>query len=357
MFLHKLSNMDTIDFRSDTVTWPTMEMREAMMNARVGDDVYGEDPTVNELEKLAAEKLGKESALFVASGTMGNLAAVLSHAGRGDLAIVGADGHILTSEAGGMAALGGIVPQPMPTDYDGRMDLADIEASLMPEDPHYARARLILLENTYGAKSGAPQPLSYFTSIRTLADKNRLRIHLDGARLFNAAAALEVGAEQIAQHVDSVSFCLSKGLCAPVGSLLCGSKEFIGEARRMRKILGGAMRQAGIMAAAGIVALENMTERLSEDHANAKSLATGLAMVPGIRIDSEAVKTNIIFFELAPDPNITAQYTANRLKNDFNILVGVAGERRIRTLTHYEVGPADIEQLIEALKHVLATNA
>ncbi len=357
MFLHKLSIVDAIDFRSDTVTWPTIEMREAMMKARVGDDVYGEDPTVNELEKLAAEKLGKENALFVASGTMGNLTAVLSHAGRGELAIVGTDGHIFTSEAGGMAAVGGIIPHPLPTDYEGKMSLAEIEAALMPEDPHYARARLILLENTYGARSGAPQPLSYLASIRTLADKNRLRVHLDGARLFNASAALNVGVDQIAGYVDSVSFCLSKGLCAPVGSLLCGSEEFIGEARRMRKILGGAMRQAGIMAAAGIIALKEMTERISEDHANARLLTTGLASLSGIRIDSEAVKTNIIFFELDRDDYMTAQYVVDRLKTDFNILVGVAGERRFRTLTHYWVGPSEIQQLIEALKYVLAGKA
>jgi threonine aldolase len=330
-----------------------MEMREAMMNAKVGDDVYGEDPTVNELEKLAAEKLGKASALFVASGTMGNLAAVLSHAGRGELAIVGADGHIFSSEAGGMAALGGVIPHPLPTDYEGKMNLADIKASLMPEDPHYARARLILLENTYGAKSGAPQPISYLAAIRALAEQHRLRIHLDGARLFNAAAALEVDVGQIARHVDSVSFCLSKGLCAPVGSLLCGSEEFIGEARRMRKILGGAMRQAGIIAAAGIIALQKMTDRLPEDHANAKSLAMGLAKLPGIHINSEAVKTNIIFFELDRDDNMTAQYVADRLKNEFNILVGAAGDRRFRALTHYGVGPSEIQQLIEALEYVL----
>jgi len=355
MFLHKLSSVDAIDFRSDTVTWPTMEMREAMMNAKVGDDVYGEDPTVNELEKLAAEKLGKSSALFVASGTMGNLTAVLSHAGRGEIAIVGADGHIFTSEAGGMSALGGIIANPLPTDFEGKMKLADIEASIMPDDPHYARARLILLENTYGAKSGAPQPLSYFKSIRRLADEHNLRIHLDGARLFNAAAALDVGADLIAQYVDSVSFCLSKGLCAPVGSLLCGSEEFIDEARRMRKILGGAMRQAGIMAAAGIIALQKMTGRLLEDHANARTLAMELSNLPGICIDSEAVKTNIIFFELDREDSMTAQYVTDRLKNEFKILVGHTVDRRIRVLTHHGVGPSEIQQLIDALKHVLTT--
>lgn len=345
--------MDKIDFRSDTVTWPTPAMRQAMLMAEVGDDVYGEDPTVNKLEALAAEMVGKEAALFVASGTMGNLAAILTHAGRGDEAILGQDAHIFCWEAGGMAALGGVTPYPLPTDAVGRMDLAQIEAAVRWDDPHCPRSRLILLENSYGAKNGAPVPLDYLAAVSQIAQRHGLATHLDGARLFNAAAALGVPAREIAQHVDSVSFCLSKGLCAPVGSLLCGSAAFVRQARRMRKILGGAMRQAGVLAAAGIVALTEMVDRLSQDHENADLLARGLASIPGIQLDLDRVHTNIIYFYLTPEVTLSAPQIAAGLRRRANIWIGAESERHFRVVTHYWVGPNEIELLLAAMDEIL----
>jgi threonine aldolase len=237
--------MDRIDFRSDTVSWPTPAMRQAMANAPVGDDVYGEDPTVNRLEALAAEMVGKEAGLFVASGTMGNLTAILTHGRRGDGAIVGEDSHTFRAEAGGMAVLGGIVPNPLPTDVYGRMDLTAVAKAIYPDDPHFPANRLILVENSYGAKGGYPIAPDYFQEIRHIANQHGLIVHMDGARLFNAAVALNLDPREITQHVDSVTFCLSKGLCAPVGSVLCGSQEFIQQARRARKLVGGGDAPGG----------------------------------------------------------------------------------------------------------------
>ena len=236
--------MNVIDFRSDTVTWPTKAMRKAMAEARVGDDVYGEDPTVNALETKAANLLGKEASLLVSSGTMGNLAAILSHTTRGDEAIAGIDTHAITYEGGGLSVLGGVIPRVLPTDEIGRMNMRDIGSAVNPDDPHYARTRLILLENSFGAKSGAPIPVDYIEAVRQTADKHGLAVHLDGARIFNAAAALQLEAKELAAQADTISFCLSKGLCAPIGSMLCGSEEIIHKARRIRKVLGGGMRQA-----------------------------------------------------------------------------------------------------------------
>jgi threonine aldolase len=350
LFLHKLQTVNVADFRSDTVTWPTTAMREAMATARVGDDVYGEDPTVNELEALAAEKVGKEAAVFVASGTMGNLAAILSHAGRGDQAIVGDDAHTYRTEAGGMSALGGVVSRPLMTDIEGKMNLEEIESAIVKDDPHYALTRLILLENTYGKKNGAPLDVDYFLEIRQLADRHHLNIHLDGARLFNATTALGIAATDLTQHVDSVTFCLSKGLCAPVGSILCGSKPFIVQARRARKILGGSMRQAGILAAAGIIALSEMIERLPEDHLKAKRLADGLAQIPGIKIDPELIKTNIVFFDLADEVEMSTTAIRNFLHREANILIGEAGDRQFRVVTHYWITLEDVQNLLSVLR-------
>ena len=326
-------------------------MRRAMAEARVGDDVYGEDPTVNALEALAAEKVGMEAGLFVASGTMGNLVAILTHAGRGEEAIVGADAHTISWEAGGMAVLGGIVPHPLPTDEIGRMDVAALAAAIRPEDTHLPRTRLVLLENSYGAKYGAPIPPDYFEAVAGVAGEHNLALHLDGARLFNAATALDVAPVAITQHVDSVSFCLSKGLCAPVGSVLCGSQPFIHEARRTRKVVGGGMRQAGILAAAGIVALEEMVPRLGEDHANAQRLAQGLAELPGIVIEPERVQTNIVFFELADSVRLDAEAVVTRLQAD-NIWLGTSGPRRFRAVTHCWVGDREVDQLLEGLRRI-----
>lgn len=345
--------MDKIDFRSDTVTWPTDAMREAMAHARVGDDVYGEDPTVNALEEKAASMLGKEAGLFVASGTMGNLVGILTQATRGDQVLLGADAHCYRSEAGSLSALGGLVPRPLPTDSAGMMQFDDLEAAISPDDPHYPRNRLVAVENTYGARQGKPQPLSYLARIRSFADKHGLSVHLDGARLFNAAIALEVNAADIAQYVDSVSFCLSKGLCAPVGSVVCGDAPLVHEARRIRKALGGGMRQAGIMAAAGIVALDEMVDRLVEDHRLAKYLALELAAMPGIRLDADEIQSNIIFFELDDDVSWTAVEIAQHVRESGGILLGTNGKRGFRVVTHYWVGQEEADSLLDQLRSAL----
>ena len=329
-------------------------MRKAMASAEVGDDVYGEDPTVNELEALAARMTGMESALFVASGTMGNIAAVLSHTNRGDEAILGADSHVMMSEAGGLAAVGGIMPKPLPTDFAGRMSIEDIENVISPDDEHYPRTALILVENSYGDKNGYPIEPAYFKKISDIGSRNDLRVHLDGARLFNASIALGVGAPEITQYVDSVSFCLSKALCAPVGSMLCGSEEFIYRARRMRKVLGGGMRQAGVLAAAGIIALAEMVDRLAVDHEHARNLAAGLTEIPGIELDIDLIKTNIVFFELDGKLPVDAFGLAKTLRNDANIWLGAVNERLIRVVTHYWVGEGEIDLLLQNMIRVLA---
>jgi threonine aldolase len=328
-------------------------MRQAMANALVGDDVYGEDPTVNRLEALAAEMVGKEAGLFVASGTMGNLIAILTHGRRGDGAIVGNDSHTFRSEAGGMAVLGGIVPNPLPTDQYGRMDLTTVENAVYPDDPHYPNNRLILVENSYGAKGGYPIEPDYFRQIRQIADRHGLIVHMDGARLFNAAVALHLDPIAITQHVDSVTFCLSKGLCAPVGSVLCGSAGFIAQARRARKLVGGATRQAGILAAAGIVALTEMVERLADDHTHAKMLAEGLAQIPGLLVQPELVKTNMFFFELADSATVTPDQFVQRLRDEANIWLSGGYSRRFRAVTHYWIQEADVALFLKTARAIL----
>jgi threonine aldolase len=346
--------MDRIDFRSDTVTWPTPAMRAAMANAAVGDDVYGEDPTVIQLEALAAAKTGKEAGLFVASGTMGNLIAILSHATRGEEAICGEDAHTYLWEAGGMASLGGVVPHPLPTDAIGRMDLTQIEASVRSDNPHLPQSRLILVENSYGDKHGYPVPPDYFAAVREIADRHNLAVHMDGARLFNAAVALNLPVAAITQHVDSVTFCLSKGLGAPVGSVLCGSSEFIRKARRVRKSLGGGMRQAGILAAAGIVSLNEMIERLADDHARAQQLAQGLAKIPGIIINPDMVKTNMVFFGLNDDIPLSTREIIDAMREKANIWLGSLGPRRFRAVTHYWIGDDEVELFLTTLTDILS---
>lgn len=345
--------MDRIDFRSDTVTWPTEKMRIAMASAAVGDDVYGEDPTINELERLAATMTGKEAALFVASGTMGNLTAALTHAGRGDEMIVGRDSHVMLWEAGSVAALGGIVPLTLPTDAIGRMNLAEVEQAIRPLDDHLPRSRLIHVENSYGEKHGYPISPAYFAAIADIARAHDLQVHLDGARLFNAAVALGLPASEITRHVDSVSFCLSKGLCAPIGSLLCGSAEFIRRARRTRKALGGGMRQAGILAAAGLVALQDMVDRLADDHRHACLLAEGLARIPAFALNPEMVRTNLVFFELADGADLSPEAVVDALRDEAGILLGGHGERGFRAVTHYWVGEDEIDRLLDALERIV----
>ena len=344
--------MKQIDLRSDTVTLPTPQMRAAMANAELGDDVYGEDPTVNRLEEMAAAKTNKEAALFVASGTMANLVALLTHCARGDEVIVGDKAHTFVNEVGGMAALGGIQPRTLPNQPDGMLALDDIRAAIRGDNMHWPRTRLIALENTHNACDGSPLTPAYLWSVFELAKSRGIRVHTDGARLFNAAIALGVPVSELTRHTDTVSFCLSKGLSAPVGSLVCGLRDFIAEARRNRKMVGGGMRQAGVLAAAGIVALETMIDRLADDHANAKYLAESIADIPGIALDPARVKTNIVFFDLAPDaPN--AAEMAERLARA-GVLIGPSGERRMRAVTHYGIERQDIEAAIGAIKSAIS---
>jgi threonine aldolase len=343
---------EPVDLRSDTVTRPTPAMRAAMAAAEVGDDVFGDDPTVNRLEAVAAARLGKPAALFVPSGTMGNLAALLAWCGRGDEVILGDRAHTFLYEAGGSAALGGIHPRALPNRPDGTLDLAAIEAAIRPDDAHFPVTRLICLENTHNRCGGAAVGADYLAAVRRLADRHGLRVHLDGARLFNAAAALGVDVATLARGAHSVTFCLSKALAAPVGSVLCGPEDFIHRAHRARKLLGGGMRQAGILAAAGLVALETMVDRLADDHANARRLAEGLAALPGVVLDPATVRTNIVLFaldETAPTPAAFAQGLAER-----GVRLLAIGGRGLRAVTHYEVTADGVEQAIAAATDVLA---
>jgi threonine aldolase len=342
-----------IDLRSDTVTLPTAAMRQAMFEAQVGDDVYGEDPTVNHLEGMAADRLGKEAALLVPSGTMANLVSLLTHCARGEEAIMGHLAHTFLFEAGGSAAVGGIHPRTVPNQVDGTLDLADLEAAIRsPENPHYPRSRLICVENTHNRCSGAILGADYMADLRALADRYQLQIHVDGARIFNAAVALGLPASDLARDADSVSFCLSKGLSAPVGSIVCGSGGFIAEARRNRKLLGGAMRQAGVFAAAGIVALKTMVDRLAQDHAHARRLAEGLARLPGTIIDPRQVATNIVIFGLEPDGPTSAEFVAGLARR--GIKLNAVGPRRFRAVTHHGIGAEDINEALGAARDVLA---
>lgn len=342
--------MNIVDLRSDTVTKPTPAMWAAMANADVGDDVYGEDPTVNKLEAMAAERMGKEAALFVVSGTMGNLTALLTHCQRGDEAIVGDKSHTFLYEQGGMAALGGIMPHTVPNQMEGTLCLSDVRDAIRGDDDHFPRTRLICLENTSNTCNGIPLTPWYMARIAEVAREHSLKIHVDGARIFNAAAALNVDVRELVKHADSVTFCLSKGLCAPVGSVLCGSAEFIKEARRARKVLGGGMRQAGVIAAAGVVALEQMTERLVEDHARAKRLADGLAEMSTVMV--EPVFTNILYFSLTPQVTLTAAEVAARLR-EHGILIGPRSARSFRAVTHYWIDDEGIERTLTALREIL----
>jgi len=345
--------MPPIDLRSDTVTRPTPEMREAMAKAPVGDDVYGEDPTVNTLQAMAAEMLGKEAGLFVPSGTMGNLASILAHCNRGDEIILGHLAHTFLYEAGGIAALGGIQPHTIPNQPDGTLKPEDIRAAIRPDDAHFPVTRLITLENTHNRCGGAPLTAEYTRAVGDLAKEHGLRLHLDGARLFNAAAALGVPPAELTAPADSVTFCLSKGLCAPVGSVICGDEAFIRKAHRIRKQLGGGMRQAGILAAAGIVALEQIVPRLEEDHQRARDLASGLAALPGVILDPGSPHTNMVYLTLEESIPFDAAETARRLK-ERDVLAGVVGERRFRLVTHYWIDDEAVQRAVAAFAEVLA---
>jgi len=344
--------MRTVDLRSDTVTQPTPAMREAMANAVVGDDVMGEDPTVRRLEEMAAERLGKAAGLFVVSGTMGNLVSLLTHCGRGDEVILGDAAHTYIYEQGGIAALGSIHPRVLPNQPDGTLNLDDIEAAIRPENVHFPRTRLIAVENTHNRKGGAVLTPDYMASVGALARRHGLRLHVDGARLFNAAVALNVPAADLVRDADSVTFCLSKGLAAPVGAVVCGSTEFVQEARRARKVVGGGMRQAGIIAAAGIVALEQMVNRLEEDHANARRLATGIASLPGIELDLTRVQTDIVIFSLHR-PGMTPEQLVATMRQRGVLFFPIGGDR-LRLVTHYGVEENDVDYAIAQFREVLA---
>jgi threonine aldolase len=337
--------MRPIDLRSDTVTQPSPAMRRAMAAAEVGDDVYGEDPTVNRLEALTAEMLGKEAALYVPSGTMGNLICQLVHCGRGDEVIVGDSAHTFLYEAGGSAAVGSIHPHTVPSDDDGTLPLDAVREAVRADNPHYPRTRLLILENTHNRKGGRALPLAYIHQARALCDEAGIALHCDGARLWNAAVALASSPATLAAPFDSLSVCLSKGLAAPVGSLVAGSKEFIHEAHRARKVLGGGMRQAGVIAAAGIVALTEMQERLADDHENARRLAEGLEST-GYRI-THLVETNIVIFE-QPDggPRPSERSAAWRARG---LLISPIGGNRFRAVTHYGIEREDIERAVEII--------
>ena len=338
-----------IDLRSDTMTHPTDAMRRAMAAAEVGDDVFGEDPTVKRLEALAAEKVGQAAALFVTSGTMANLICQMVHCRRGDEMLVGDQAHIFFYEQGGSAAIGGIHPRNLPNQPDGTILLSNLEAALRPDDVHFPRSRLIALENTHNRCSGAPLAPDYVNSVVSLARRHNLKVHVDGARIFNASVALEVAPSELVTGVDSVSFCLSKGLAAPVGSLVCGSVDFIAEARRVRKVLGGGMRQAGVLAAAGIVALTGMVERLAEDHHNAKALARGLAELPGLEVSQ--ARTNIVYVRLARS-DMDAAELVRRLRSRGGCVLAAARDR-IRAVTHYQIGARDIAAAVNSFAGAL----
>jgi len=344
--------MEYIDLRSDTVTKPTPEMREAMAKAEVGDDVYGDDPTVNRLQEMAAEMTGHEAGLFVASGTMGNLAAVLAHCQRGDEVILGKEAHTYRYEAGGVSVLGGVHSCQLPNQPDGSIALDDIQAAIRADDPHQPITRLIALENTHNRCGGTYQSVEYTRQVTEFAHARGLKVHLDGARVFNAAAALGVNVRELTAPVDSVTFCLSKGLSAPVGSVLCGSQEFIKKAHRARKLLGGGMRQAGVLAAAGIVALEKMVPRLGEDHARARTLAEGLSENRGLLLDAGTPATNMVFMNLAEDVSLSAAEVAEKMKAR-GVLVGAAGARRFRLVTHYWIDDESVERAVAAFSDVL----
>jgi len=348
--------LDRIDFRSDTVSWPTPEMREAMATARVGDDVFGEDPSINELEALAADKLGKEAALFVTSGTQGNLIAVLGHARRGDEAILGYESHVFQWEVGGMASIGGILPHTIPTDAIGRMDRAAVEAAVRADDHHLGHSTLLLVENSFGGRGGTALPKEYFADLRGVANRHGLAMHMDGARVFNAAVALGVEAADLVADVDTVTFCLSKGLCAPVGSILCGPTDFIEEARRTRKSLGGGMRQAGILAAAGLISLRSMIDRLAEDHAHASLLAQKLSTLDAVRVHMETVQTNIVHFELEHGSRISPEALCARLDAEHGIGLGTYPPNLLRAVTHFWVGEKEVGALVDAIAAILKSS-
>lgn len=340
---------NVVDLRSDTVTLPPPGMRDAIYDAALGDDVFGEDPSVNRLEAMAAERLGKEAAVLVTSGTMGNLIGVLSNADRGDEVIVGELAHVLLYEVAGVAAIGGVQLRPV-SSPGGKLDLNEVESTIRAKNVHLPPTTVVCVENTHNRFGGAVLDSSYMDELESLAQCHGLKVHLDGARIFNASVALGVDVSTLAAAADTVTFCLSKGLSCPVGSVLCGSEETMGRARKIRKMLGAGMRQAGVIAAAGIYALENMVDRLEEDHANARRLAEALAPLPGLDIDLASAQSNILIFEVTGE--ITAEEFAGRMAQE-NVRFNPIGPGQVRMVTHYGIEQSDIDIVIDAARRVL----
>ena len=338
-----------IDLRSDTVTKPSPEMYEAMANAEVGDDVYGDDPTINELEELVAGTLGFEAGLFVTSGTQSNFTSVLTHCGRGDEYIIGESYHIYKSEAVGTAALGGVIPQTVPVLEDGSIDIDAAMGKVKSDDMHFPRTRLLCLENTY---NGKPLPPDYMKRATTAAKKHKLHSHLDGARLMNAAIANRCTPKELADSFDTVSLCLSKGLGAPVGSVLVGKKDFINEARRVRKMLGGGMRQAGILAACGVVAIKNQVDRLIQDHALAARLASELAQIPDVETEPQGANTNMVFIKVKQEYRAPLQ---NFLKQE-GVLIG-GRPPTFRLVLHRDIKEGDVNKTVASIAKFFRENA
>lgn len=345
--------MKIIDLRSDTVTQPTESMREAMAQAVVGDDVLDEDPTVHRLQKLAAGRVGKEAALFVPSGTMANLVSVLTHCGRGDEIILGDRSHIFLNEVGGVSALGGIHPRIVSNNEDGSLPLEALRKAVRRQDIHYPTTQLICLENTHNYCCGGVLTPDYMDDVLNLAEEHALKIHLDGARIFNAAAALSIEVRELTRQADSMMFCLSKGLSAPVGSLICGRREFIDRARKIRKMVGGGMRQAGHLAAAGIVALEKLTGRLQEDHVRARKLAQGLAGCAGIELDLDRVRTNIVFFRLNHSKVAPEIFLGQLESRGIKLLITAPG--MFRAVLHREISEEQVDSVLNAVRAILAS--
>jgi threonine aldolase len=342
----------TIDLRSDTVTLPTPAMREAMANAELGDDLLGDDPTTKRLEAMAAERMGKEAGLFVASGTMGNLVSILAHCQRSEEAIAGHMAHVLQSELGGAAGLAGVQIRTAHNDERGRFDLDEVRSLIRHGETSSPRTALICLENTHNFANGAALPASYTAEVAAIAREAGAQLHIDGARIFNAAIALETTPAELAKEARSVTFCLSKGLSCPVGSLICADGEFIARARRLRRMVGGGMRQSGVLAAAGIVALEEMVDRLADDHANARLLAEGLVKFPQLKIDPALAQTNILF---ATPVGIAGPELAAALK-ERGVLTSMA-LGRLRFVTHYGIERGDIEQALDITSEAIASLA
>jgi len=344
-----------IDLRSDTVTMPSDEMKQFMFNAPLGDDVYGDDPTINSLERKSSDIFGKEASLFVPSGTMANLISVLTHCNRGDEIILGNKSHIFVYEAGGSSVFGGVHSHQLNNNDDGTIDLNDIKNSVRNiEDAHHPKSRLVCLENTHNICYGVPINENYFSKVKQIVDQHNLKLHIDGARIFNAAVALNTTVKKLAKNADSITCCLSKGLAAPVGSLIMGNKDFISKARHIRKALGGGMRQSGLLASAGIYSFNNMIERLEEDHDNAQLLALGLSEIDEIKIDLDKIYTNIIFFNLQNTSIKDAELISQLLNN--NIKIDSKGNRKFRMVTHYGIEKNDISTVVNQIKIILKNN-